>query len=233
MQPLDLTHLSLPIREEFLDVRRLRRFLDRYPVQEEPHVIDFQPWSGHAGSLMVIVGRGFSTDRRDNLVLVGHVPCTVISAEENRLLVITSRDTQSGYVEVILRDIPGRTLRAPRPFYSLETPAGNLGLDGPPIIKQSVTKGWFSYSQTGALYMKQPDGQLLDSGPTYPVPAEEQLETSNGQPYRANLFVLPVYPNDFPMPTTADRKSVMDTFHAAAEFYTQVSPINFCHCAFF
>jgi hypothetical protein len=171
---------------------------------------------------MVVVGRGFSTTLQDNLVLVGDIPCTVISAEENRLVVITSRDTLSGYVYVILRNAPDCKLRGPRPFYALDTPAGNLGSDGPPVFKQGLTKGWLSYSQTGALYMKKPNDQLPDDGPTYPVPTQEQMEGSNGQPFRANVLVLPVYPNDLPIPTLADHQAVVKAWEEAASFYTQV-----------
>lgn len=225
MDSLDLTHPSLPIRQDFLDYRRLVRFLDRYPVFNGPQIIDFHPWTGHPSTLMVIVGRGFAESRRENVVIVGGIPALVISATKNRLVVITNEKTESGAVQVALEgglDELIHVLNGPRDFVVLDTPSGNLELDGPPIMRYGETKGWLSYSQTGASYLKQPDDDLPDDGPTYPVPTQEQLETSNGQPFRANVFVLPVYPNDLPTPTAADRQTVIDRFDQAAEFYNQV-----------
>lgn len=220
---MELANISLPIRSPFLDRRLLRRFLNLYPLLSGPRIIDFQPWSGHAGSLLIIVGRGFSDVRSENIVTVGGHPAVVISAEENRLIVISSNEAETGAVTVALRVEPDVVRQGPRPFTILDTPSSDLQLDGPPIFSIGADKGWLSYSQTGASYFKKPDDDLPDDGPTYPVPTQEEMEMSNGQSWTTIIVIMPCYPSDQPEPSAAARQVIVDRWNQAAEFWRQVS----------
>ncbi|KAH6669730.1 hypothetical protein F5X68DRAFT_249175 [Plectosphaerella plurivora] len=220
---MDLAGLSLPIRSAFLDRRLLQRFLSLYPLLPGPRIIDFQPWSGHAGSLVVIVGRGFSEIRSQNIVTVGGHPAIVISAEENRLVVISSSKAETGSVTIALRAEPEVIREGPRPFTIIDTPSFDLQLNGPPIFSIGADKGWLSYSQSGASYFKKPDDDIPDDGPTYPVPTQEEMEMSNGQPWSTTIVVMPCYPSDQPEPSAADRQIIIDQWNLAAEFWRQAT----------
>jgi hypothetical protein len=128
----DLKHTSLRISEYVLDNERIRRILDLFelPLDPGPVITDFQPWTGYAGTLMIIVGSNFSLEREENLVQVGGRPALVIAAEANRLTVITHHETQTGDVEVTVN---GDMAVGPRPFEVLGWPKPGSGEDGPPF----------------------------------------------------------------------------------------------------
>ncbi|WP_328665231.1 IPT/TIG domain-containing protein [Streptomyces sp. NBC_00322] len=137
----DLRHPSLPLREHLLDPSRLDDFLQAYPFEAAPkaavpEIADFGPRRGQAGTLMVLVGRGFAGERLDNEVTVGDVPAHVVAAEPRRLVVITAPETRGGLVTVT---VAGNTATAPTEFELLPWPE-EAGADGPP----------FSYVGAGA-----------------------------------------------------------------------------------
>jgi M6 family metalloprotease-like protein len=136
---LNLKHTSLRIAENYLDRDRLRRFLDLYPIPPVgPSIADFQPWRGHAGTLMVIVGNGFDEERHANHVEVGGQPARVVSSDPNRLVVITHPRTRTGPVKVT---VGGLTVTGPRDFEVLPWPKPSAGEDGPPYSYAGVGTG--------------------------------------------------------------------------------------------
>jgi M6 family metalloprotease-like protein len=99
--------------------------------------VDFQPWQGYAGTLMVIGGTGFTEERHANHVEVGGKPARVIAAEPDRLTVITHHQTRTGPVRVTVDSV---TATGPRDFDVLAWPKPSAGDDGPP----------YSYAGAGA-----------------------------------------------------------------------------------
>lgn len=135
---LQLKHTSLRIADHLLDRYKLSRFLDLYAFPPSgPAVVDFQPWQGYAGTLIVIAGSGFAEERNANHVEVGGRPARVIAAEPNRLTVITHSQTRTGPVKVT---VDGLTASGPREFDVLAWPKPSSGDDGPP----------YSYAGAGA-----------------------------------------------------------------------------------
>jgi len=127
---LQLRHTSLRIAEHLLDRYKLGRFLELYPLPPSgPAIVDFQPWQGYAGTLMVIGGSGFAEERHANYVEVGGRPARVIAAEPARLTVITHHQTRTGPVKVT---VDGVTATGPRDFDVLAWPKPGAGDDGPP-----------------------------------------------------------------------------------------------------
>lgn len=127
---LKLRHTSLRIAEHLLDRYKLGRFLELYPLPPSgPAIVDFQPWQGHAGTLMIIAGSGFAEERHANSVEVGGRPARVIAAELDRLTVITHHQTRTGPVKVT---VDGVTAAGPRDFDVLAWPKPDAGDDGPP-----------------------------------------------------------------------------------------------------
>jgi len=127
---LQLRHTSLRIADHLLDRYRLGRFLDLYTLPPSgPTIVDFQPWRGYAGTLMVIAGSGFAEERQGNHVEVGGKPARVIAAEPNRLTVITHHQTRTGAVNVTVDGVTGS---GPRDFDALPWPKPSAGDDGPP-----------------------------------------------------------------------------------------------------
>jgi len=137
LRELSLKHVSPAISERLIDRIRLRDFLDLFPVDPGPTIVDFQPWRGYAGTIMVIAGSGFSQERRDNQVTVAGEPALVIEAATDRLVVITSTNTRTGPVEVT---VDSETATGPRDFEVLAWPEPGAGEDGPP----------YSYAGAGA-----------------------------------------------------------------------------------
>jgi hypothetical protein len=126
----DPRNLSPNIRPHVLDPDLLRRFLDAFEIPESgPRIFDFQPWRGHPGTIMAIVGTGFSDDRAANQVTVGGQPAFVVEASTERLLVITHARVETGPVEVA---VDGDVAAGPRPFEKLPWPKPGSGEDGPP-----------------------------------------------------------------------------------------------------
>jgi M6 family metalloprotease-like protein len=135
---LQLRHTSLRIADHLLDRYKLGRFLDLYPLPPSgPAIVDFQPWRGYAGTLMVIAGSGLAERRQGNYVEVGGKPARVIAAEPNRLTVITHHQTRTGPVKVT---VDGMTASGPHDFEVLAWPRPSAGEDGPP----------YSYAGAGA-----------------------------------------------------------------------------------
>lgn len=135
---LTLKHTSLKIAGHLLDRHRLSRFIELYPhLPAGPAIIDFQPWQGYAGSLLVIVGSGFAMERQANGVEVGGKPARVVASEANRLVVITHHEARTGPVKV---SVDGHTAVGSRDFVVLPWPKPGSGEDGPP----------YSYAGTGA-----------------------------------------------------------------------------------
>ena len=128
---LQLRYPSLKVADYLLDRHKLRRFLDLYafPVTG-PVIADFQPWRGYAGSLVIIVGSGFSEDRSANQVEIGGKPALVIAAESDRLTVISHHQAQTGEVKVT---VTGETATGPRNFEVLAWPEPGSEEDGPPF----------------------------------------------------------------------------------------------------
>lgn len=127
---LILRHTSLRIAEHLLDRYKLDRFLELYPLPPSgPAIVDFQPWQGHAGTLLIIAGCGFAEERHANSVEVGGRPARVIAAEPDRLTVITHHQTRTGAVKVT---VDGLTAAGPRDFDVLAWPKPDAGDDGPP-----------------------------------------------------------------------------------------------------
>ena len=136
---LPLRHTSLRIADHLLDSYKLGRFLDLYPsAPVGPSIVDFQPWQGYAGTLMLIVGSGFSAERGSNVVEVGGKPAKVIAAEPNRLTVITHYQTRTGSVKVTVN---GVTAAGPRDFDILAWPKPSAGDDGPPYSYAGASTG--------------------------------------------------------------------------------------------
>ncbi|MBI2884126.1 MAG: IPT/TIG domain-containing protein [Candidatus Methylomirabilis oxyfera] len=127
---LQLRHTSLRIADHLLDRYKLGRFLDLYPLPPSgPVIVDFQPWQGYAGTLMVIAGSGFAEERQANQVEVGGKPARVIAAESNRLTVITHHLSRTGPVKVTVEAV---TAMGPRDFAILPWPTPSACDDGPP-----------------------------------------------------------------------------------------------------
>lgn len=122
-----------------LDSRQLRRFIGtfRLPVDPGPHIADFQPWRGYAGTMMTIIGNNFSDTREQNRVRVGGQYAYVVEASSSELLVVTHSQTVTGAVEV---EVDSKTALGPRPFEELPWPKPQSGEDGPP----------YSYAGRGA-----------------------------------------------------------------------------------
>jgi len=123
--------LGRTIHPRVLDRALLERFLEvaPLPIDPGPKIADFQPWQGHPGTAMAIVGQDFSNDREGNVVRVGGHHAFVVEASANRLLVITSPHTATGDVEV---DVDGQAAVGPRPFEVMPWPHPGSGEDGPP-----------------------------------------------------------------------------------------------------
>lgn len=100
--------------------------------------MDFQPWQGYAGTLMVIVGSGFDRERNANHVEVGGHPARVIAAEPNRLTVITHHKTRTGTAKVT---VAGITAQGPRDFEVRGWPKPSAGEDGPPYSYMGAGAG--------------------------------------------------------------------------------------------
>ena len=133
-----LKYTSLKLADHAVDRYKLGRFLDLYAFPPSgPAIADFQPWQGYAGTLMVIVGSGFSEERQDNHVEVAGKPARVIAAETNRLTVITHQQTRTGAVKVT---VAGNSATGPRDFEIVAWPKPSAGDDGPP----------YSYAGAGA-----------------------------------------------------------------------------------
>ena len=126
---LNLQHVSRDIGMHLLDRSRLQDLLDLVVFDPGPTIVDFQPWSGYAGTIMVIAGNGFSDERRENDVRVAGEPALVVEAATDRLVVITSPRTRTGPVEVT---VDGDTAAGPRDFAVLPWPKPASGDDGPP-----------------------------------------------------------------------------------------------------
>jgi M6 family metalloprotease-like protein len=136
LRELSLRHVSPAISEHLIDRIRLRDFLDLFPFDPGPAIVDFQPWRGYAGTIMVIVGSGFSEERRENHVTVAGEAALVVEAASDRLVVITSSRTRTGPVAAT---VDGETAVGPRDFEVLPWPKPASGDDGPP----------YSYAGTG------------------------------------------------------------------------------------
>ena len=128
---LTLKNLSSNNRYQALESVQLRRLLDafRLPPDSGPHIADFQPLQGYAGSVVTIIGSNFSGIRENNRVYIGGRNAYVVEATADRLLVITHQNTITGQVEV---EIDGKTATGPRPFEILPWPKPQSGEDGPP-----------------------------------------------------------------------------------------------------
>lgn len=126
---LDLRHVSSAIDEYLLDRRLLADVLQLHPFDPGPAIVDFQPRRGHAGSLLVIAGSGFSEERHGNVVTVGGETALVVEADADRLVVVTGARTPTGPVEVV---VGGETAVGPRDFELLPWPVPSAGEDGPP-----------------------------------------------------------------------------------------------------
>ncbi|MGY2093449.1 IPT/TIG domain-containing protein [Nocardia gipuzkoensis] len=138
LRNLNLRHVSPAIGEHIIDPARLRDFLERYPFDPGPTIVDFQPWRGYAGTIMVIVGNGFAEERRENNVTVGGESALVVEASTKRLVVITSTKTRAGSVGVT---VDGEVVTAPRDFEVLPWPKPTSGDDGPPYSYAGVSAG--------------------------------------------------------------------------------------------
>jgi M6 family metalloprotease-like protein len=137
LRELTLRHTSLKIADYLLDRYQLSRYLGLHSLPPAgPGIVDFQPWQGYAGTLMVIVGSGFDEERQANHVEVGGKPARVIAAEADRLTVITHNQTRNGPVKVT---VDGATAQGPRDFVVLPWPKPSSNDDGPP----------YSYMGTG------------------------------------------------------------------------------------
>jgi M6 family metalloprotease-like protein len=138
MRELSLQYASPAIEEHLLDRARLRDFLDLFPFDPGPTIVDFQPWQGYAGTIMVIAGNGFSAERRENQVKVAGESALVVEATVDRLVVITSHLTRTGPVEVT---VDGDVAVGPRDFQVLPWPKPASGDDGPPYSYAGVGPG--------------------------------------------------------------------------------------------
>ncbi len=127
----DPKNLSARIQPHLLEARRLRDFLDLVvdPSDPKPTIADFQPWRGHAGTAVIIAGNNFSDKREENYVTIGGHSALVVEAATNRLLVISSPQTETGPVQVT---VAGETATSARDFTKLAWPKPGAGDDGPP-----------------------------------------------------------------------------------------------------
>lgn len=136
----DLRHPGFRLGEHLLDTSRLDDFLQGYPCDPSKaaglQIADFGPRRGYAGTVIVIVGRGFADERVDNKVMVGGQEAHVVAADPRRLVILTAPETRSGQVAVT---VAGNTAYAPVDFELLAWP-DKAGADGPP----------FSYLGAGA-----------------------------------------------------------------------------------
>ncbi|HEY9216686.1 MAG TPA: IPT/TIG domain-containing protein, partial [Phenylobacterium sp.] len=63
-------------------------------------VDNVEPRKGWPGSILTLVGHGFSANRDENQVTIGGVQALIIEAEANRLLVLAGETTASGAISV-------------------------------------------------------------------------------------------------------------------------------------
>ena len=138
LNELTLRYASSAISEHLLDRVRLKDFLDLFPFDVGPTIVDFQPWQGYAGTIMVIAGNGFSAERNENHVKVAGEPALVVEASPDRLVVITSSKTRTGPVEVT---VDGDIAAGPRDFQALPWPKPASGDDGPPYSYAGIGPG--------------------------------------------------------------------------------------------
>ncbi|MCP4375285.1 MAG: hypothetical protein GY794_03785 [bacterium] len=136
----DPKNLSSRIQPHLLEARRLRNFLDLVidPADPKPVIADFQPWQGHAGTAVIIAGNNFSDQREENHVTIGGHPALVVEAATNRLLVISSPQTETGPVQVT---VAGEIATGPRDFTKLAWPKPGTGDDGPPYAYAGRSAG--------------------------------------------------------------------------------------------
>jgi hypothetical protein len=100
------------------------------PYLRGPNIDDFLPRKGYPGTILTIRGTNFASSREDNIVTVGGKPATVIEAVPGQLRVITSRETMTGPVDVM---VGHRKARAKDKFRIIRYPAPGSSEDGPPI----------------------------------------------------------------------------------------------------
>lgn len=106
------------------------------PATPNPSILDFRPIRGHPGSRLVISGENFSGNRQENKVVVGGEKALVVTADPNRLEVITAKSTLTGPVQV---EVGGRTGDGPVDFEALDPPPPNV--DGPPVFYEGAGQG--------------------------------------------------------------------------------------------
>lgn len=128
---LKLRHVSARVSPLLLDTHRLREHLAlTSPEVDGPSIVNFEPWEGYAGSLVIVAGHGFAPAREGNAVTIGGRTARVVAAEEGRLVVITDHRTRSGPVQVTVN---GRTVVGPRDYRVRGWPSPGSEEDGPPF----------------------------------------------------------------------------------------------------
>jgi hypothetical protein len=223
---LQLQHLSPPIKRSFIDDALRRRLLRLYPIRriDIPEIVDFQPWSGYPGSLIVIIGRRFLPERDNMVVTVGEEEALIISSEPTKIVAVTSLDTVSGPVRVAWRSNPDGYDEATRKFEILDFFSKGEQLDGPPISYHGLGAGWWSSNNRGGLYLRpMPDDIPKDGGgTTYPIPLGDEETYADGRPITANVLLIPCYSNDQTQPNPIEITNLRSNISEAVTFYDQV-----------
>ena len=199
---LKLQNTGLNIPHHISDPFKLKCFLSCHPrPSKDCAVVDFHPRCGYAGSLVVIVGAGFSVNRAENVVRVGTKPALVVAAQAHRLVVVCDKATKSGSVSV---SVKGHEACAKCDFTVLCPPDPTSGLDGPPI----------SFEGTGPCPVEDPrlnpKSALLAPG------------GSAGAPVTTRMLVVVGVPNDQTATATL-QQDIIDLFQNVSTYYDQVS----------
>jgi len=119
--------IAKAIRKFFDWIRDL--FRHKSPVTPGPHITLVKPFKTYPGSVMDIIGTGFTATLNGNNVMVGGQPARVIRAETTALKVIASLAANDGPITL---ETGGIIATSPDDFKAKSYPVPGGGEDGPP-----------------------------------------------------------------------------------------------------
>ncbi|KAK5055957.1 hypothetical protein LTR84_012507 [Exophiala bonariae] len=130
---LRLQNTGLDIAPYVLDSQALRRSQEQYSFKPSECVItDFYPRQGTGGSMIVLVGNGFASNREDNEVTIAGARALVVEAQPNRMVVISNNHAKSGAIHVVNTSSEGKATSRGI-FKVIEPHLIKEEADGPPI----------------------------------------------------------------------------------------------------